>query len=367
MRIVHVFIVILLGSMGTLMKSQGLDRQKLDKILQSTVNGKSIFGATLSIGREGEMWTGAAGNIKVQQAYFIASTTKLYVTAIVLHLREQEKLRLDDPISTYLSPELLQGLHVYKGQDYSAAITIQQLLAQTSGLSNYFEDKPKGERSLLEAITQGNDQTWTFEEAIERTKRVPAKFAPGAKGKAHYSDTNFQLLGKIIEQVTGMKFQQACVEYLFNKLALTQTYVYTDSTDSLPVPLYYKNRVLHIPKAMSSFGADGGIVSTSEESLTFLKAFFEGRLFPKEYLTELYDWNRIMFPLEYGIGVMRFKLPRIFSPFKPIPAFIGHSGLSGAFSYYVPEKQVYLAGTVNQVHDPSLSYKMMMKVLNTLP
>lgn len=367
MRIILLLIIILTGSMDTNTKSQGLDRQKLDKILQSTVNGKSVFGATLSIERAGEKWTGSAGNMRVDQPYFIASTTKLYVTAILLQLRQQNKLQLSDLISKYLSAQVLQGLHVFKGQEYSAALTIQNLLAQTSGLPDYFEDKARGNESLLEEVTNGHDQYWSFEQAIERTKRLPAKFKPGTKGKAHYSDTNFQLLGKIIEQITGLEFHQACEEYLFRPLALTHTYVYVDAKDTLPAPMYYKSQPLHIPKAMASFGSDGGIVSTTEESLTFVKAFFGGSLFPKEYLAELYEWNRIMFPLEYGVGVMRFKWPRIFSPFKPIPAFIGHSGLSGAFAYYVPEKDVYVTGTLNQIQDPSLSYKMLIQVLNTLP
>jgi len=118
--------------------------------------------------------------------------------------------------------------------------------------------------------------------------------------------------------------------------------------------------------AMTSFGPDGGIVSTANESMIFLKAFFNGKLFPKEYLDEMKDWNKIFFPLQYGIGIARFKLPRIFSPFKPVPKLIGHSGLSGAFAYYCPEKDIYLTGTVNQIHNAGLSYKLMIRILNNI-
>ncbi len=98
--------------------------------------------------------------------------------------------------------------------------------------------------------------------------------------------------------------------------------------------------------------------------MTFLRAFFGGQLFPKVYISELTVWNRIFFPLQYGIGVARFKLSRIFSPFKPTPELIGHSGLSGAFAYYCPQKDLYLTGTVNQTAKPGLSYRLMIKLLN---
>lgn len=344
-----------------------LNKPALQKVLEGSVNGKSIFGATLSIEGKGVKWTGAAGDISLNQPYFIASTTKLYVTAIVLQLRAQGKIQLEDKLSTYLPKSVLAGLHVYKGKEYSSELTIQHLLAQTSGLPDYFEDKTHGGGSLLKEITSGKDQQWTWQEAVDKSKQLMPLFAPGTKGKVHYSDTNFQLLGRIIEILTGMTFEQVFDERIAKPLKLNHTYVYIDSKDTLPATMYFKKKKLTIPLAMTSFRADGGVVSTSEESLVFLKAFFEGQLFPKTYLPELYQWSRMMFPLEYGVGVMRFKWPRIFSPFKPVPILIGHSGLSGAFAYYVPDKEIFITGTVNQINDPSLSYKMMIKILNTLP
>jgi CubicO group peptidase (beta-lactamase class C family) len=116
---------------------------------------------------------------------------------------------------------------------------------------------------------------------------------------------------------------------------------------------------------MTSFGPDGGIVSTAKESMTFLRAFFSEKLFPIAYLPELKAWNKIFFPLQYGTGMARFKMPWIFSPFQPLPEIIGHSGLSGAFADYCPEKDMYLTGTVNQIASPSLSYKLMFKLITS--
>jgi D-alanyl-D-alanine carboxypeptidase len=135
---------------------------------------------------------------------------------------------------------------------------------------------------LENEITGGNDQFWTFEQAIERTKKMKHLFVPGTKGKANYSDANFQLLGKIIENITHKSYSENCKEFITQPLGLTKTYLYQDSTDKTPKTLYYKNNELNIPKAMTSFGADGGIVSTSTDMLIFIEAFFTGKLFPLE-------------------------------------------------------------------------------------
>lgn len=335
-------------------------------IINKTVDNKLVFGAVISIQKGSENWTGSAGNLSVESKYFIASTTKLYITSIILKLRAEGKLSLDDKISKYLSSDIIDGLHIFKGNDYSNEITIKQLLSHTSGLPDYFEDKKENGKSLLEELTSGNDQSWSFDDAIRLSKKMKPNFKPGEKGKAYYSDTNFQILGKIIETITGKSLSQVLDELILQPLALKNTYLYSNSKDTLPATIYFKNKTLPIPLAMASFGPDGGIVSNSEESIIFLKAFFGGQLFPKEYLNELYQWNSVMFPLEYGVGIMRFKLPRILSPFKPLPELLGHSGLSGAFAYYCPKKDIYLTGTINQIHKPDISYKLMMKLINSL-
>lgn len=191
-------------------------------------------------------------------------------------------------------------------------------------------------------------------------------FRPGEKGKALYSDTNYQLLGRIAEVVTGKLFSKLLEESIFSPLGLSKTYLYQDSQDTRPVSLYYKDHPLHIPLAMTSFGADGGIVSTSDELMIFLKAFWGGKFFPVENFSHMKKWNRIFFPLEAGVGLTRFKLPRLFSPFKATPEFIGHSGLSGTVAFYVPEKDVYLTGTVNQISNPGRSFRLMLAIINYL-
>ena len=63
---------------------------------------------------------------------------------------------------------------------------------------------------------------------------------------------------------------------------------------------------------------------------------------------------------------MRFKLPRIVSPFRATPEFLGHSGSTGSFSFYVPDRGVAIAGTVNQMDEPARGYRLMSSVVDKL-
>lgn len=337
--------------------------QSLQHILDNAIDHKKIFGTSFCVRHGESTWNIASGNMDINQQYFIASTTKLFVTAIVMHYRSIDLLSLDDKIDKYLGQDVIMGLHRLNGKDYSGEITIKNLLAHTSGIPDYFQQKDNKGDSLENVLMGGLDEKWTFEQAVERSKGLKPLFAPDAKNKAHYSDTNFQLLGRIIEIVSGECFGKVCQELICRPLGLSKTYLYTDIQDTRPKPLYYKNREFPIPNAMASFGADGGIVATSGEMMVFLEAFFTGRLFPKAYLNELKVWNRIYFPMRSGIGLQCFKLPWIFNPLGTIPDMIGHSGLSGALAFSNPEKDLYITGTVNQVAHPDASFRLMIKLI----
>ncbi len=334
----------------------------LQAVLDKIVDNKKIFGASFALKKDNWVWQGASGNFNINQSYFIASTTKLFTTALILKLQSEGKLRITDRITQYVSPSLLTGLHHIKGKDYTTSITIKNLLAHTSGLPDYFQDKGQEGRSLEDEVKSGIDQYFSFEQIIARTKAMEARFVPGEKGKAHYSDANFQLLGKIIENITDQSYAENCLQYIIRPLGMSQTYLYADITDTTPANLYFKNKQLLIPKAMTSFGADGGMVSTSGDMLVFIEAFFTGKLFPIEYIDDLKVWNKIFFPMKSGIGIHLFKLPMIFDPFGSVPAYIGHSGLSGALAYYCPEDNIYVVGTVNQIAHPDLSFRTMIQL-----
>lgn len=334
----------------------------LQAILDQTADGKKIFGTSFALKTTDLEWEGAAGNLQPGQPYFIASTTKLFTTAIVMQLRDAGRLRPEDRISDYLEPDLLSGLHVYKGREYSGEITIHHLLAHTSGLPDYFQGKGAQGKSLEDELVAGADQGWSLKQVLERSRTMQPLFKPGTPGRAHYSDVNFQLLGKIIENISGQSYAGMTNEKVIQPLGLHQTYLYQDAGDQRPAPLYYRQHPLNIPKAMTSFGPDGGMVSTSADMLRFIQAFFTGQLFPAHYLEGMQQWNKIFFPMQSGVGIHLFKLPWYFNPTGAVPPFMGHSGLSGALAYYCPSKNLFIAGTVNQVAHPDLSFRTMIKL-----
>lgn len=296
-----------------------------------------------------------------ESQFFIASTTKLYTTALVLQLAEAKRLSLDDPITAHLPPALTQKLHVFRGRDASDQITIRHLLSHRSGLADYFS-APRSGSSLEKELLTGQDRKWDVQQATAWARELGAAFPPGQGRKALYSDTNYQLLGAVIEQCSGDSFEEALRQRILLPLGLNDTWLFQAAGKKEVTPLRAGARQLHIPLAMQSFGPDGGIVSTARELLIFLRAFFEGQLLDQRRLPPLEDFRRIMFPLQYGVGIMRFALPWIFAPFGKVPTFLGHSGLSGAFAFYCPEKQIYLAGTVNQIENPATAFQLLTRI-----
>lgn len=363
------FVMLLLALCVTLPLSLGAQEptvaQKLDRLLEKTVDGKKINGVVVHImSGDGRIdYRGSAGALTTDTSYFIASATKLFVTSIVMQLRAEGRLGLDDKLTRHLPAEELAGLHVYRGVDRSGEITIRQLLSHTSGVPDYFEGERDNGVRLDRELLAGRDQSWDYADALDWARGMSPRFAPGASGKAHYSDTNFQLLGRLIEHLEGRTIDPVIEARILTPLGLTRTYMYRDTTDRRPAATTGSSGVLHIPRAMASFGPDGGVVSTADEQVTFLRAFFGGQLFPAEYLQEMEAWNRIFFPLQYGVGVMRFRLPRWMSPFSAPPDLRGHSGLSGSFMFYDPERDLYIAGTVNSVASQSAPYRLMLRRL----
>lgn len=337
---------------------------KIQSIIDKSIDSKNIFGIRLSVKNDEFDFSGYSGDFKINEPYFIASVTKLFITAIIMHLREEKTLTLEDPISRYFGSDVLRGLHIYYGTDFSEYITLRHLLSHTSGLPDYFQDKNNSGESLEKMLLRNSDRAFSFEEILELSKGIKPHFPPGKKGKAHYSDTNFQLLGKIIEKIRSASLKDVINEIVIDQVGMSRTYLYSNPQDTVPKSLRYKNMVLNIPLAMCSFWADGGIVSTSEDMMVFIRSFFGGKFFHPDYLKEMTVWNRIFFPLQAGVGILRFKIPGIFSPFQPLPQLIGHSGLSGAFAFYAPEKNLYLSGTVNQINNPALSFRLLMKIAN---
>ena len=301
------------------------------------------------------------------QQYFIASTTKLYVAAMIMQLRNEGRVALDAPATTYLDPTVMAGIHVVRGVDSSDRITVRELLGHTSGIADYFEQRRRdGSTQLARALR--HDFAWTFQDVLRITKEeLTPRFAPSTPGKAFYSDTNYQLLGAIIEAIDGTTYETALQQRVLAPLALSDTYPFTlETVDryATVAEMMYGTRRVTIPMAMASARADGGIVSTARDGIRLLESFMTGQLFPAESLNDMQrHWNPIFPPMKYGLGIMRFALPRYYTMFKQLPAMVGHSGASGTVLYCVPELDLYVSGTVNQIKRRSLSHNVLARLV----
>lgn len=338
---------------------------RLQAALDRAARDRQLVGIVAAVERPatGLVWTGAHGECRADTSFFIASTTKLHTTAIVLRLVERGALRLDDRLIDVLGDSsvaaALSGLHTLHGVDHTPEITVRHLLSHTSGLADYFQGRcPDGSR-LDRDITSGHDRRWTPVETIDLARRIGPAFPPGHRRKALYSDTNFQLLGLVIAEVTHQTYADALRTEIVSPLGLSHTYLYVDPHDTRPLPLRHGDHVLSVPLAMSSFGPDGGIVSTAGDLMTFVRAFFEGGLFDRSTIERLSDFRRIFFPLQYGVGFARFALPTALGG----APMIGHSGLSGAVAFYAPGPGVFVTGTVNNIARPSRSFRLVQRLI----
>lgn len=99
-------------------------------------------------------------------------------------------------------------MYFYKGKDYTYDIRIKHLLSNTSGLPDYFEEKPKKGQSFLQQQLAHPSRFWTAEETIQWSKEhLSPHFPPGRR--VHYTDTGYNLLGLIIETITSKPYHEA--------------------------------------------------------------------------------------------------------------------------------------------------------------
>jgi len=361
---------------------------RLQEELESLVRKNSdIFNPVLGISNQHEdfYWTGASGKayadqpqpMKANTPFFIASITKMYTAAATMILGEQGKLSLDDPISEYLPERVVSGLHIYHNHDYSEQLTLYHLISQTSGLADYFMGKPRNGLSIFDRLINEGDFYWEFDEAIEIVKNsLSPQFPPEPSdqhktGKtAFYSDTNYQLLGTILESVTKKSMQEIYSELIFEPLGLQGTYLQgygneKTTPENPPANVFYKTNPVYIDKAMASARSDGGIVSNIDDNLKFLQALLSGEIFNNpSTLKTMMNWKKIFFPLQYGFGLMRVKIPKLFSPFSTTPELIGHSGATSAFLFQSEPGKILISGTLNQVDNQARPVRLMMKLVN---
>lgn len=204
---------------------------------------------------------------KVNTKYKIASLTKQFTAAAVLKLYEMGKMKLEDKIQKYI-PEY----------EHAKSLTIHQLLSHTSGIPEHTNFK---EYRISEAIN--------FSIILDRLNRRELDFKPG--DRAEYSNSNYVLLAKIVEIVSGVDIEAFYKEYIFKPAGLENTGVsrnediiselaqgYTYSGEGIINADYYD---------MSGAYGSGFLYSTAEDLLKWIKALLNYKVINAETLKKM--------------------------------------------------------------------------------
>jgi len=374
------------------MKYKNIDTSNLQELLEKLASKPSINQAVMTIesGDKSFQWSGFAGQTITNQGkihqnspFFIASIDKLYNSTIALLLYEQGRIDLNDSIGMYLPASFIEKIHFLNGINYSDKITIRHLLSHTSGIADWLEDYPKSGKTIVDKILKDGDEFFEIRDICEYVSaELKPHFAPqsfsASKIKVRYSDTNFILLIAIIEAVCGKPLSLIYDEILFSPFSIKNTFFgdnpISESNLNISIPLRAEGKVVDIPKLMSSFR---GMYATSADAISFMRKLFQNQIFQNKDTLSLMqaNWNRFGFPLdksalrspgwpiEYGLGIMRFELPIIFTSFKKLPAVIGHTGSTGCWLFWCPELDLYFSGSVCEATAGAVPYRFVPKVL----
>ncbi|HBC29727.1 MAG TPA: hypothetical protein DC024_00565 [Clostridiales bacterium] len=336
--------------------------QRLERSINKMIASNQIHEAVVFVeNTNGEFsFSKGYGGKGIDSPLLMASITKMLTTTCILILKEQGRLSLDDKIMKYFDNSVMEGLHVYKGKEYSFKLTLSDLLYQISGLPDIYEEGSNSYKNRL----INEDCSYTLLESIGATQKLSPHFAPRTTKRAYYADINFDILGEIIEKITNQSLSNAYSHYIFEALGLKNTYLPESENDFVPV-IYNGDEAIYRPKFVISSKGSGGCITTAREMMIFLKAFFGGGLFDISILNELSLFNKLqaaMWPICYGSGYMRIPLGGLTTFFKAKGELKGHSSSTGSFAFYYPNKDLYITGDLNQMKKPALPIKLSIQI-----
>ena len=208
-------------------------------------------------------WEGATGvteqdpdvRVEPDMLYGFGSITKTFVAAMVLQLVEENRLGLEDRLDRWLE--------TYPNIDPS--VTVRQLLNHSSGLGGSI----RSDRFWSDVLANPN-RIWAPEEVLRYAGRPSA--APG-DGR-HYSNTNYLLLGLIIEAVTGKPVEQALEDRITGPLGLTQTSLPKSDFD----PPLWANSSFPSSSLYSAIWTAGALASTPRNVAKWGHRLFSGNV-----------------------------------------------------------------------------------------
>jgi D-alanyl-D-alanine carboxypeptidase len=214
--------------------------------------------------------------LRVSDRFRIASLTKTYTATVVLQLAGEGKLSLEDPVERWLPGMVPNG----------AAITLRMLLNHHSGLFDYFNDP----QTIAPYLAGDFAHVWTPEQLVAIGVAHPPLFAPNAS--AAYSNTDYVLLGLVIQAVTGRSLEAEFDQRIFRPLKLRDSLAATKQR----IPgAHAHGYLLAGPNTLQDVTAvspthawaTGSIVSTANDVAHFYRALLSGRLLRPALLREM--------------------------------------------------------------------------------
>ncbi len=265
--------------------------------------------------------------VETNTVFQIGSVTKLFTALAILQLVEKEKLVLTDSIQKYIP--------TFPNKGYS--ITIEQLLTHSSGIKDYMQ------MDSADPFIMRKD--FTIREVIDFFKEEPLAFEPGTRSS--YSSSGTFLLGSIIENVSGMSYQQYIEEHIFKKADMTNSY-YGANSKVIPnratsYALEKGDYVKGAYRSMTIPYSAGALLSTVEDMYKWHRALYNYELLGEELLTKatttsiLKNGNKGIFGYG-GWFVNHIQL-------KGSNATLAHSGGISSFNsflMYMPNEDIFV-------------------------
>jgi D-alanyl-D-alanine carboxypeptidase len=305
-RYVLVVLLVLAAAVGATAAGSAPERapvreQALQRALDEVV-AAGVPGAVLLV-REGNRTVRLAsghGNLEPRtkmrpgDRFRTGSITKTFVATVVLQLVGEGKLRLTDSVERWLPGVVPNGRR----------ITVRQLLNHSSGLFDY-----GGDRKWLSAAYRDPMRRWTPREIVAVATAHKPHFAPGAGWS--YSNTNYFVVGLIVEAATGHKLESELRRRIFAPLRLRATSLDTVPRIAGPHARGYFLRPLEdvTVGSPSYVWAAGALVSTADDLARFFRALLGGRLLRPELLREMEAFVTPPAGFSYGLGLQKFRLP----------------------------------------------------------
>ncbi|TDW18823.1 serine hydrolase domain-containing protein [Kribbella kalugense] len=254
--------------------------------LQTGLDGVAAIGTVAEVRNGGDVWRGTSGTavlgtdqkVPVTGRFRAGSITKTFVATVVLQLVAEGRIRLDDSVEHWLPGVVPNGEN----------ITVRELLNHTSGLYDYKDTLPL---PPSEEFYANRYRTWTAAEQIKQALANPPVFdKPGSQ--YDYSNTNYLLIGEIIQKATGRTYSEEIERRLIRPLKLSGTTMPGTSP-------WIRGPHLHgyVPKDgglidftemnPTLFGAGGDMISTTHDLNRFFAALLGGHLLPPRLLAAM--------------------------------------------------------------------------------